>query len=107
MDYENLAVHQTVSSPGRKRMLSYDVENKARLGNLTAIQLDEYDNNENSGLDAAAPLSVEVTAEVKRLKADGVLPSTTTIDYGNSHVVVSESRFREDDIFAVWDRECN
>ena len=104
MDFENLAVHQTVSSPGRDRMLSYNEGDKARLGNLTTIQLEKYD---DAGLDAASSLSTEVTEEVNRLKAGGALPSTTTINYGNSHVVVSESRFREDDIFAVWDRDRN
>ena len=105
MDFENLAVHQTLPSPGRERLLSFDARDKSRLGDLPAIQLDKYNDNDNAGLDAAAPLAEKVTKEVDRLRADGVLPSTTTINYGNSHVVVSESRFREDDIFAVWDRD--
>ncbi|MHB2253218.1 hypothetical protein [Corynebacterium aurimucosum] len=102
MDFENLTVQQTVSSPGRDRMLSYDAGNKARLGNLTTIQLDKYD---DAGLDAESSLSAEVTEEVTRLKANRALPPTTTINYGNSHVVVSETRYREDDVFAIWDRE--
>lgn len=101
MEFDNLDVHQTVSSHGSDRMLSYDEGNRARLGNLTTIQLDKYD---DIGLDEPSSLSADVTEEVNRLKADGVLPSTTTISYGQSHVVVSESRFREDDIFAIWNR---
>ena len=100
MHFDNLAVHQTVSSHSSDRMLSYDEGNRARLGNLTTIQLDKYD---DFGLGESSSLSADVTEEVNRLKANGVLPSTTVINYGNSHVVVSESRFREDDIFAIWD----
>ena len=105
--FHDLPVQYKGKAPSQAyvRFMVYKDSDAERLGGLTAIRVEDYTGRENAGLDAAAPISQKVTAEVNQLIQDGKLPSTAKVNYGNSHVTVSETSYGDDDIFAIWDEQ--
>lgn len=94
----HLPIQHTTAHGISLRHMAYDPS--VELGGLPQV---EFPGEEGKGLGKASAIAAQVAGIVDGLKADGTLPPTTRVDAGSSHIVVYESRYGHDDIFAIFD----
>ena len=102
MDFADLPIQQSSSTPHSAyiRRVRYNKSDVNRLGKLMSISLDEFPLDSNL---EGSDLHKVIQDTVEALKKEGKLPETAGVDAGNSHIVVFESDYTADDIFAIED----
>lgn len=103
--FTELPVQQSALSPSgiSQRHIGYRPENKASLGDLAKINLEDYKSMDFNSLDRTNRFYKLIASMVENLMKSGALPATAIVKSGQSHCVVYKDTDDGDALFAIWD----